>query len=99
MFALFSLFGWLAERRIRNGWLLFPLAFVAAELIWPSLFPFRQGCLLFAIPQLVQSVSIFGIPAASLQITLFSCLLPLGVACLRLFKSPLKIGRSRAALT
>ena len=98
MFVLFSFLGWIAERRIRNGWLLFPLAFVAAELIWPSLFPFRQGCLLFVIPQLVQSVSVFGIAAASLQIALLSCLLPLGVACVRLFKSPFQIGRPQAVL-
>ena len=96
MFVLFSFLLWGAERTVRNGRLLLPLAFVAAELVWPNLFPFRQGCLLFATPQLVQALYLFGIAAASLQIALLSSLLPLGVACLRGFESPLQIGRNQA---
>jgi len=96
MFVLFSFFGWIAEKKVRNGWLLLPMIFVAAEMIWPSLFPFRQGCLLFATPPLVQSVSVFGVSAASLQIVLLSSLLPLGLVCFGRFDSQFQIGREQA---
>ena len=99
MFVLFSFCGWLVEKTFRNGWLLLPLVFVVAESVWPSLFPFRQGCLLWGVPSLIQVVSVFGIAAASFQIFLLGSLLPLAAGCSRRFGHRLPMSRNQAKKT
>ena len=99
MFVLFSFCGWLVEKMFRNGWLLLPLVFVAAEAVWPSLFPFRQGCLLAGFPSLIQVVSVFGISAASFQVFVLGSFFPLTAACFRRFENQLPLSRNQAQKT
>lgn len=77
MFACFAILGWLSEKKLPHGWFLWPFLFAFIETFWPSLFPFRQGCLLHSVPPLVQVVSVFGISAATVQIIALSGLFPL----------------------
>ena len=79
VFACFAFVGWFAEKKIPHGWLLWPALFALVEMLWPSLYPARQGCLLFSISPLVQVVSIFGISAATFQLVAISGLFPLGL--------------------
>lgn len=60
---MLALFGWLWFRGTKRGWPSFvmaPLAFAAAELVWPLLFPYYHGNHLHDVPVLIQIADIGG---------------------------------------
>jgi apolipoprotein N-acyltransferase len=60
---MLALFGWLWFRGTTRGWpsfLVAPLAFAAAELVWPLLFPYYHGNHLHEVPVLIQIADLGG---------------------------------------
>ena len=58
----FGVFGYLAARlRPTVGMMIYPLAWVAGELLWPSIFPWRIGCTQFQWITLIQITELTGV--------------------------------------
>src|SRR5262249_9671490 len=66
-----ALFGWLYARATHRGWpnvLVFCLAFVASELVWPLLFPWYFAASVHQVPALTQVAELGGPYLVSLVI-------------------------------
>lgn len=68
---LFALLGWLATAGARNGWatgVVFALAFVASETLFPLLFPFTFAATVHQVPALTQVAELGGPLAVALTL-------------------------------
>ena len=65
----FGVFGYLAARlRPTVGMMVYPLAWVACELLWPSIFPWHFGCTQFQWITLIQITELTGVYGISFLI-------------------------------
>ncbi len=95
IYCLFAIGWWAARKFIRSGWILAPAIWLICEAVYPALFSMRQGCLLLGIEPLVQITSVFGVPAATLQLFAIASLLPLILCWLLPSSSEISVSTAR----